>query len=274
MSKETKTSIAILAAGLLLIALYWFAPEKTARKKQTSISVEEKIILPKNVPEVYQDIPEVQSYKKDLREMVNRGEAVLPLQGRELDDGAQKTQEILLKDQEFLKDTLQDGQILHNDMMRIVPAIVSALDADAKQVCQAHACYQAEKYNFVTNVTTRAIVDVRNARVLSVQRYQDMQPDISLRLSRIARAIALNASEVKRELGTKPSVTDISMANVRGALQESPCENSAHLCVAPVFADHSRSIWRMLPWEAWCPRRKMPMAMPTMFMTAMVTTAC
>lgn len=248
MSKETKTSIAILVTGLLLIALYWFAPEKTAQKKQASIAVEEKIILPKNAPEVYQDIPEVQSYIKDIREMVNRGEAVLPLQSGELDDGAQKAQEILLKDQEFLKDTMQDGKILHNDMMRILPAIVSTLDASAKQACQSQACYQAEKYNFVTNMTTRAIVDVRDARVLSVQRYHNMQPDISLRLARIARAIALNAPEVKQELGAKPSVTDVSMANVRGALQESPCENSAHLCVAPVFADHSkeRALWAIV----------------------------
>ncbi|WP_456412416.1 hypothetical protein [Thiolapillus sp.] len=248
MSAERKISMAILAAGFLFIALYWFAPEKPGREEQVAASVEEKIILPENTPALYRDIPEVQAYVKDLRDMLGRGEAVLPLQRGELDEGAQKAQEILLKDPQFLKDTKQDGKILHNDMMRILPAIVSALDANTKQACQPQACYQAEKYNFATNVTTRAIVNVQDARVLSVQRYHGMQPDISLRLARIARAIALNAPEVKRELGTKPSVVDISMANVRGALQESPCENSAHLCVAPVFADHSkeRALWAIV----------------------------
>jgi hypothetical protein len=75
-----------------------------------------------------------------------------------------------------------------------------------------------------------------------------MQTDISYRLTRIAQAIALHAPEIKKELGRTPQKVDISMANVRGSLRESPCENSTHLCVAPTFADHQKeqALWAIV----------------------------
>ena len=133
-------------------------------------------------------------------------------------------------------------------MMRVLPVIVSSLDEKTSKECEDTTCYQAEKYNFVTNATTRAIVDVEHNKVLSVEYYPNMQPDISLRLTHIAQAIALHAPEVKKELGTIPSQKDISMANVRGSLKESPCENTMHLCVAPTFADHKKeqALWAVV----------------------------
>ena len=247
MNKEIKISLAILIIGLGLIAIYWFMPDRF-QTNQKKAAVKEIIILPQNTPDVYQDIPEVQSYLNDIRAIMKKGQAVLPLQSNELDDGAQKAQEILLKDQAFLKDTKQGEKLLHNDMMRILPAIISALDKKTQKICQSNTCYQAEKYNFVDNATTRAIVDIDNAKVVSIQYFYNMQPDISLRLTNIAKAIALHAPEVKKELGTTPSKKDMAMANVRGSLQESPCENSAHLCVAPTFADYDKekALWAVV----------------------------
>jgi hypothetical protein len=250
MNKETKISIGILVIGLLVMVGYWFTPQNSGGSKKTENPVqrEERVILPQYEKSVYQNISEVQSYVNDIKEMIKNGQAILPLQEHELDNNAKKAQELLLKDPKFLEDTKQGKTLLHNDMMRILPAIISSLDDKAQKTCQEHHCYQAEKYNFVTNTTTRAIVDTDTRKVLSVERYPGMQPDISLRLTYIAQAIALHAPEVKKELGFTPAKKDITMANVRGTMKESPCENTDHLCVAPTFTDHQKeqALWAVV----------------------------
>ena len=252
MKKERRISIAILIVGVIAILFYWYLPQdgqqKREKREKPQVQIKEKVILPLYEASAYQDIPEVQSYISDIKKMIRNGEAVLPLQESEFDSKAQKVQALLLKDPEFLKDTKDGDKLLHNDMMRILPSIVSSLDEKSKKICHTHICYQAEKYNFVTNTTTRAIVDVDDLKVLSVERYPNMQPDISLRLTHIAQAIALNAPEVKKELGKIPSKKDITMANVRGTMKESPCENTSHLCVAPTFADHQKeqALWAVV----------------------------
>ena len=250
MSKETKISITILLVGMLVLGVYWFLPQDTSRShmdtpKQT---VKERVMLPQYEKSIYQDIPEVQSYLADLRKNIQNGHAVLALQEDELDSEGKKVQQILLQNADFLQDTKQNGKLLHNDMMRILPAIVSSMDKKTKAICKKSKCYQAEKYNFVTNTTTRAIVNVDTSKVLSVERYAGMQADISLRLTHIAQAIALHAPEVKKELGFTPSQKDITMANVRGSMKESPCENTTHLCVAPTFTDHQKeqALWAVV----------------------------
>ena len=250
MTKETKFSVGILVVGVVLLIIYWLLPQRLfdADKTISDRDQKERVILPQYDKSVYQDIPEVQSYLNDLNKHLRKGQTVLPLQGKELDSNGIKVQKLLLKNEEFLKDTKQGDKLLHNDMMRILPAIVSSMDKKTKQVCQKHTCYQAEKYNFVTNTTTRAIVDVDDMKVLSVERYSGMQPDISLRLKHIAEAIALHAPEVAKELGKTPRKKDITMANVRGTMKESPCENKTHLCVAPTFADtqKGRALWAVV----------------------------
>ncbi len=253
MGNEFKISIAILVVGLLAAAAWMFSGEKveigTIEPLPTVMATQdEQVILPTQTMAVYRDIPEVQSYLADLQSIMAAGQQVLPLEKSELDAGGQKAQQILLKDTGFLVDTMRGDTLLHNDMMRISPALVSALSKQEQVVCEAGNCYQAEKYNYVTNTTTRAIVDVDKSRVLSVQRYPNMQPDISLRLTRIAQAIALNAPEVSEALGHQPAKKDITMANVLGSLKDSPCENSSHLCVAPTFADHQKeqALWAIV----------------------------
>ena len=247
MKTETKISIAILLTGIIAAVVYWFYLELPETKNNLLV-IEEKVILPQYTAKIYQQIPEVQSYLRDLHNIIQQGQAILPLQDKELDSGGQIAQYILLKDPQFLKDTKRDDKLLHNDMMSIRPAIISVLSREEQLICNNHACYQAEKYNFVNNATTRAIVDIDDKRVLSVKHYPNMQPDISLRLTHIAQQIAINAPEIKAELDYTPAIKELSMANVRAALKESPCENSAHLCVAPTFADHKKeqALWAII----------------------------
>ena len=250
MTTEVKISLGILVAGIVGLAVYWFLPQHSASQPVSTAQTvaSEEIILPQYDPATYRNVPEVQVYLSDLKKSIVKREGFLPLDSSELDAGGKKAQALLLQDADFLKDTRSGGKQMHNDMMRIVPAPVASLDKSAQAVCQSHACYQAEKYNFVTNATTRAIVDTEAGKVLSVDYFPNTQPDISYRLKKVADAIALNAPEVKEELGRLPSRKDITMANVRGSMKESPCENTAHLCVAPTFADHEkkRALWAVI----------------------------
>ena len=250
MNKETKISIGILIIGLLGLAIYWFMPQAPVEQVSNPplIKKEEQVILPQYEKSIYQNIPEVQSYLSDLRDLVKKGKSVLPLENQELDSVAKKVQTLLLADANFLADTKEGNTSLHNDMMRILPALVSSLDDKTAKLCASTTCYQAEKYNFVTNSTTRAIVDAEALKVLDIQHYNNMQPDISLRLTHMAQQIALHAPEVSKELGFTPSKKDITMANVRGTMKESPCENTNHLCVAPTFTDHAKAqaLWAVV----------------------------
>jgi len=250
MNRETKLALGIAVAGMIGMAIYWFTPSEKGghRSPKTYDPDNEQIILPKYDQHVYRNIPQVKRYLDELRALIAKGQAVIPLSDEELDAKGRKVQALLLKDPRFLSDVKEDGKLLHNDMMRISPAIISGLTKEDADVCRTHTCYQAEKYNFVTNTTTRAIVDTDTMKVLSVERYPRMQPDISLRLTRIAQAIALHAPEVRKELGFMPTRKDITMANVRGSMKESPCENTDHLCVAPTFADHAkaRALWAVV----------------------------
>jgi len=250
MSKESKIALLILLLGGLGAGLYWLlvpGPSVAAEKKTASEN-KEKILLPASSAEAYRRIPEVRSYLEDLRAAIARGSGVLPLRDDELDGVGKKVQDLLLRNEEFLADTRLKGKVMHNDMMRILPAIVSAVPPRYQSRCRRHRCYQAEKYNFVTNTTTRAIVDTEEMKVLSVERFPGTQPDISRRLTKVAQAIALEAPEVRKELGHTPSAHEITMANVRGSMKESPCEDTTHLCVAPTFADHAReqALWAVV----------------------------
>jgi len=173
MKRENKVAVGILVIGILVLAGYWFMPQSSevTQTEKPSIPVEERVILPQYEKSIYQNIPEVQNYLADIRKMIQKGQAILPLQRSELDSNAQKVQALLLADPEFTKDTIHGKKLLHNDMMRILPAIISSLDEKSRNICQSHTCYQAEKYNFVTNTTTRAIVDTDTLKVLSVERY-------------------------------------------------------------------------------------------------------
>lgn len=244
MSREIKISIAILIVGFFAITFYWFYDTHSSNTQEL-----ERIVLPNHESDIYKLLPEVKSYLDEVERGLKEFQAILPLESNELDAKAEEVQGFLLKNKIFLEDTVNSkGELQHNDMMTIRPVIVSVLTEKSKKICEKSSCYQAVKYNFVTNTTTRAIVDVAHQEVLEIKRFSNMQPDISLRLRKIAQAIALHAPEVKKELGEKPSIKEMSMANVRGSLNNSPCENKQHLCVAPTFSYHNKeeALWAIV----------------------------
>ena len=244
MKKEYSYALVLLIVGAAVIGGLYYKKQQNAQTTKLLDSSDKKIILPTKSAK----IKEVQEYLQDLQKVYKSGKAVLPLDSSEVDKNGALAQEIALADSEFLSDTKEHGKPLHNDIMRVLPSMPSLLDEKSKALCKDDNCYVVEKYNFVYNTTTRAIVDIDAKKVLSVKRYDGMQPDISMRLTKIAKAIALNAPEVVKELGHKPTPNELSMANVRTNLQESPCEEKHHLCVAPTFADHQKeqALWAIV----------------------------
>ena len=246
MNQESKISITILIIGFISIAFYWFGGAGALKDDRIE---DENIIMPYQSTDFYRELPKVKAYLDAVQKHIIIGQAVLPLENRELDDNGKMVQQLLLHNPQFLADTVtSDGKLLHNDMMTIRPAIISAMSAKIEVLCKTTTCYQAVKYNFVTNTTTRAIVDVEHKKLLALKRFSQMQPDVSLRLREVAQEIALNAPEVVKTLGKKPSIKDMSMANVRGSVNKSPCENDNHLCVAPTFSYHDKekALWAVI----------------------------
>ena len=88
MTKETKISIGIVIIGLIAMIAYWFMPQGKETHTLQASSLEERIILPLYEKSIYQNIPEVQSYIADVKQMIQNGKAVLSLQSNELDSNA------------------------------------------------------------------------------------------------------------------------------------------------------------------------------------------
>jgi len=250
---EYKLALSVLIFGAIALGgIYYY---KKVKVKTTSVDnivqQEEQAIMPAT-EQNYEDVEEVKVYLQELQKIYKQGKAVLPLDNSELDSKGKIAQDIALENSEFLKDTKENGKLLHNDVTKVAPVLKSMLDSKSKEVCKSNTCYVVEKYNFVKNSTTRAIVDVDNKRVLAVKRYENTQPDINVRLTNIAKAIALNNKEILTQWGHKPSLKEISMPNVRTNLQESPCQDKNHLCVAPTFPDvqKQRALWAIVDLTA------------------------
>jgi len=250
MKKEYSLALFTLVVGSIIIGGLYYSKHSTTKMLayQSDDKSDKKIILPEIDSQNIEALPAVRAYLEDLQKLFKEGKAVLPLQNDELDSNGKVAQEVALKDKNFLSDTKVDNKLLHNDVMRVVPAIQSMLDKKSKSECQSTTCYVVEKYNYALNSTTRAIVNIPKKRVVSINRYSNSQPDISKRLTRIAKEIALNHPKIVKELGHTPTPREISMANVRTNLQESPCEDKNHLCVAPTFADHKKNqaLWAII----------------------------
>ena len=108
------------------------------------------------------------------------------------------------------------------------------------------ALMRVEMYNYANNLTTIGIVDVFSMKLVSADHYPDMQPDIPQSLIHLAEQIAINAPEVEKALGYKPSAKKPIMSSTKTALNRTKCERSQHLCVAPTFIQGNRALWAIV----------------------------
>ncbi|MEZ5047299.1 MAG: hypothetical protein R2831_09950 [Chitinophagaceae bacterium] len=106
--------------------------------------------------------------------------------------------------------------------------------------------YKLELYNYALNLTTTAMVDIVSNTIIQVQTLKGTQPDIPTYLKDLAIQIAIQSPEVINALGYKPGEQDALMANTKTALNETRCERSQHLCVAPTFTIKDKALWAIV----------------------------
>lgn len=114
--------------------------------------------------------------------------------------------------------------------------------------CEHSTCYRVDVYNYALNASLMIMVDVVEEQLVSVSPYQRGQPELPDYLLERALEIAAASPAVEKALGFSPDKDTAVMAGVKTALNDTECESSRHLCVAPtfVFERAERALWAIV----------------------------
>ncbi len=200
------------------------------------------------VPTSATALPAVATRAALLQQALASDPPILLLDSASLSDAEQVAQQLAVAEPQFRRFAYQGRAAtpLLNEIMDVRPALPSDLDEVRAATCVSDQCYRVEMYNYAYNLTTVGLVDVADGVVLAVSPFPDTQPDISPRLTELATEIAINAPEVVAALGFEPSTSAATMPNIKTALNDTRCERSRHLCVAPTFLVDDRALWAIV----------------------------
>lgn len=191
-------------------------------------------------------IPELTEYQNLIRKALKDPVPILPLQ-RELSEQEKQAQSICMQDGTFLQFVRDStGKAYRNEIFGIYPARESDLTTAHKSILAQGPCYRVEMYNFAKNITTIALVSIRQARVFQAAHYVAMQPELPAHLKQLAIKLAVANARVRNALGVRPQEKDALMADTKTALNQSRCERSKHLCVAPTFVREQKALWTIV----------------------------
>jgi hypothetical protein len=123
-------------------------------------------------------------------------------------------------------------------------SINKALPSQTSSQCST--CYRIEAYNYTSNTAVSTVIDMASQQVLNAAILEQTAPDIPEHLKQLAVDIASNNEAVKTALGYKPASTAWQMAYTKTALNQSKCERSLHLCVAPTFVQNDKALWTIV----------------------------
>ncbi len=159
-----------------------------------------------------------------------------------LNEDEKTAQQIAISNDKFCENLFdkKTHQPYRNEIFNVYTARPQEV-ADATQ-----KIYKVEMYNYALNAATTAMVNVSSKQVLSVTNYAATQPDIPTHLKNIALQIAVNNEQVIKALGYKPEEKEALMANTKTALNNTKCERSLHLCVAPTFIKGDKALWAIV----------------------------
>lgn len=189
---------------------------------------------------------ELTAYKELINASLKNQIPVVRLQ-RQLDGNEERAQEICLQDTAFHKFTRDStGKSLRNEIFGIYPARETDLTTAHKSILAAGPSYRIEMYNFARNITTIGLVSIAQGRVFQVVHHKGMQPELPAHLKTMAIKLAIENGSVQKALGVKPEQKDALMADTKTALNQSRCERSKHLCVAPTFVKNKKALWTIV----------------------------
>ncbi len=173
---------------------------------------------------------------------------IIPLHG-DLDARQKAAQEIAMANPEFHKLLWepQSKKPVRNEIMNVFPARPGDFRLPGTAIaCANGGCYRVEMYNYVANLTTVGIVSLDSKSVLDVSLFPGTQPNIPASLKQVALDIAAASPEVAAALGVTPDTSKALMADTKTALNETRCERSKHLCVAPTFVKGDKALWAIV----------------------------
>ena len=165
----------------------------------------------------------------------------------DLDSDQATAQNIALASDQVLLFTrdISSGAPLRSAVFGVYPVLPGDVTENTA-ACANDTCYRVDLYNFATNTTYHAWVDMKQGKVLHVNSQEGTQPDLPPYLVKRAIEIASTAPEVIDALGFNPAPDDPTMPNVKTALNQTTCERSRHLCVAPTFLIDNSALWAIV----------------------------
>ncbi|MBZ0302123.1 MAG: hypothetical protein K8J31_20400, partial [Anaerolineae bacterium] len=192
------------------------------------------------------ELPLLAAYRQQVQQALQQPVPILTLK-EGLNENQQQAQSIAVADLQFQQYT-RDKETqapLRSEIFGVYPLRDSDI-TEWTDACQQHGCYRVEMYNFALNLYLAAIVDLDTQTVIDRIGVENAQPDIPSHLTQIAIEIATHAPEVLSALGDTPETTDALMANTKTSLNNSRCERSQHLCVAPTFVVGISALWAIV----------------------------
>ncbi len=171
---------------------------------------------------------------------------ITPL-AEELDEKQQLAQNVAMNSPLLQKLTTdpKTGQPLRAEVFGVYPARESDITSES-EICKTVTCYRVDIYNWATNTTYVVMVDIDNQQVVNVDAMPATSPELPPHLLKEAMDIAVQAPEVEKALGFKPEPDSPTMAGVKTTFNNSACELSHHLCVAPTFEREKKALWAIV----------------------------
>ncbi|MCB0216841.1 MAG: hypothetical protein KDH92_09415 [Chloroflexi bacterium] len=158
---------------------------------------------------------------------------------------AARAQRLALADPRLLEGLTDPatGRPMRAEVMGVRPALPADLGQTA---ADCSGCYRVEVYNYASNAAFVALVDPTAGSLRGLTVHPAAQPELPPELAELAARIAVTAPEVQAALGYVPGEGEAGMPGVKTALNESECERSRHLCVAPTFQLGGRALWAIV----------------------------
>lgn len=220
----------------MTVCLFSCSEEKKTNSSPDKQYAKESVLF---TDSAYADLPLLKSRIEIIKAALQKSKPVILLE--KADSMQSQAQALALNDHKFCENLfdLKTKQAFRNEIFNVYPARPQEVPATNQQ----DKVYKVEMYNYALNLTTTALVDTRNKKIISVNTTPQTQPDIPLPLKELAIQMAINHPEVTKALGYKPNEQEALMANTKTALNNTRCERSMHLCVAPTFTQGDKALW-------------------------------
>lgn len=224
---------------ILIVLLFSCRSDDPSQQNADEQLVKESLLMPDSSTYTHQLI---QNHLNEIDQALRSSQPVLLL--KQSSSEQQEAEQLALGSGDFLKNSKEKntGKVFRCEIFNVYPA----RPQEIPQAFQQGKVYRVEMYNYALNLTTVALVDLTTKKVIEVNTLKASQPDIPSYLKDLAIQFAIHHPEVIKALGYKPGEEDALMANTKTALNNTKCERSMHLCVAPTFTKGDKALWAIV----------------------------